>query len=129
MTGAKKLPNTMTNLALCEESDRFYNSDIFPKTCNTCHKIYQDRNQFTKETTLLPNGVYSRGTKGKVFEYRNCDCGSTLVCAVESHRDNSPEGSLKRLEFDRQIMFLQSNGISRERAVEMVREKNKKEKS
>ncbi len=117
------------DLSLCTESERLYQNITFPKTCNTCEKIFYNRSQFIDETLSLIKGSYSKGTRGKIFEYRNCNCGSTLVCPVESQRDNSPQGDLRRLEFDRQVTFLLSNGIEKVRAIEMTREKFKNKKS
>jgi hypothetical protein len=44
---------------------------------------------------------------------------------MESRRDESPKGMLARQEFEKQIQFLQSNGIERERAREIILNKIK----
>lgn len=117
----KKSPEPVKEaLSFCQATHHYYSSTAFPRICNTCEKSYLDRAQFLKETVLLPKGTYSKGTKDKVFEYRNCQCGSTLVCVVESNRDESPEGIEMRKDFSRKMQFLIDNGIDKKRAKEIV---------
>lgn len=118
--GVKKLLPEDEVLVFCPETKHFYNRGSFPRSCNTCQKIFNDRAEYLKETLTMAKGSYSKGIRGKVFEYRNCLCGSTLVCAVESNRDNSPEGLKRRKEFDRKVKFLASNGVDIKRARTIV---------
>lgn len=124
-----KIINQEENLAICPETHHHYNTNSFPRICHTCEKVYMDRGDFLNETELLIHGKYSKGTRGKVFEYRNCECGSTLVCVVESKRDTSPEGLAKRQEFERKLIFLVNNGIERSRAREIVLAQLKREET
>lgn len=112
--------NNEENLAICPETHHQYSTNSFPRICHTCEKVYLDRGDFLNNTEILVHGKYSKGTRGKVFEYRNCQCGSTLVCVVESQRDTSPEGLARRQEFERKLIFLVNNGIERNRAREIV---------
>lgn len=80
------------------------------------------RDIFWAETEPLKKGDYSEGTSQKVFEYRNCnDCHSTLVTKMNDDRDNSTEGEQRRTEWKQRFQFLVSNGVSKDRAKEILK--------
>jgi len=107
----------------CEETGRLYNPEAFPLQCATCKKIYPERDSYLHNTQPLPKGDYSKGVRSLIFEYRNCSCGSTIVCEVESERDDSAEGEIRRKEYDKQGEFLMNNGIEMKRAKEIIRKR------
>jgi hypothetical protein len=80
--------------------------DVY-KTCGVCGKRYPDRVQYLAETkALLHNPEYPEGNMpdeegpGHFFELRNCACGATLAVRIETTRDLSPVGVLRRDMFE-----------------------------
>ena len=69
----------------------------FPKACATCGRIYETREQYLKATMSLGK---TQVNKMGVQEYRNCECGSTLMVWTKERRDNSPFGARRRELFD-----------------------------
>ena len=74
-------------------------SNMFPKKCNTCCRIYKTREQYLDETKLLQKTSTIYDEVG-LQEYRNCVCGSTLVLWSQDRRDNTPYGVARRKLFD-----------------------------
>lgn len=72
--------------------------DVFPKICNNCKTIYETREDYLNATKVL-------GPTSTVFdavglqEYRNCECGSTLVIWTQERRDNTEYGIARRKLF------------------------------
>jgi hypothetical protein len=75
----------------------------FPKKCNMCGLVYQTREQYLQQTVPLNPDHTASGTiedEGRVIEYRNCNCGSSLVIVTPCRRDTSPFGIQCRNFFD-----------------------------
>src|SRR5581483_3456328 len=78
--------------------DRLY-AHKFPKSCSSCGRIYETRESYLRATRDLigKNTVMNRVG---VQEYRNCECGSTLLVWTQDRRDNSDFGKARRDLFD-----------------------------
>jgi hypothetical protein len=116
---------------LCEDIDQKIESlyeGKFPKTCNVCHRVYQDRDDFIAKTTnTAKHGVSFTEIVNKLQEYRNCLCGSTLMVMVEDRRDQSLSGEERRqlfLKISKKIEDL--TGKETDQVHEFVRELFKK---
>jgi uncharacterized protein YozE (UPF0346 family) len=70
-------------------------SDVFPKKCNNCGKLYNSRSEYIKDTYnfSLNSTLYD---EIGVQEYRNCKCGSTLLIITDDRRDMSSFGKVRR---------------------------------
>lgn len=94
----------------------------FPKSCNTCGRVFNTAEEFLKETQDLPSArscikqaVEDDGsTLLEVF--RNCTCGSTLMDEFSERRDLSEKGLKRRAIFERMLEILISKGIDFETA-------------
>ena len=89
----------------------------FPKTCNTCGRVFETSKQFLKETEDLPSSrsplkqaVEDDGTT-LVEVFRNCPCGSTLMDEFNCRRDLSEKGLRRRNIFSRMYNILTEKGI------------------
>ncbi len=71
----------------------------FPKACATCGKTYETREDYLKATAALA-AKSTMVNKMGVQEYRNCECGSTLMVWTKERRDNTPFGARRRELFD-----------------------------
>ena len=71
----------------------------FPKSCTTCGKMYETREDYLRETQNL-RGKGTLASSHGVQEYRNCTCGSTLMVWTKDRRDNSEFGEARRALFD-----------------------------
>jgi len=71
----------------------------FPKSCATCGKVYETRDEYLKDTSSL-SGKSATASAHGVQEYRNCACGSTLMVWTKDRRDNSEFGHARRALFD-----------------------------
>ena len=72
----------------------------FPKTCNTCERVFATREEYLEATNPTEkHGIRWDDFIDKVQEYRNCTCGSTLVIMVPDRRDMSPFGIERRRLF------------------------------
>ena len=90
----------------------------FPKTCNTCGRVFETAKQFLKETEDLPSSrsplkqaVEVDGTT-LVEVFRNCPCGSTLMDEFNCRRDLSEKGLKRREIFSRMHDILTNKGIN-----------------
>lgn len=90
----------------------------FPKTCNTCGRVFETAKQFLKETEDLPSSrsplkqaVEVDGTT-LVEVFRNCPCGSTLMDEFNCRRDLSEKGLKRREIFSRMHDILTKKGIN-----------------
>lgn len=74
--------------------------ESFPKTCSTCGKSYNTRQEFLEATFELKKNMVILDQFG-LQEYRNCICGSTLfIWTKEQRRDNSEFGHARRQLFE-----------------------------
>ena len=72
----------------------------FPKTCRTCERVFNTRDEYLKATfATAKQGVLWDAHVNKVQEYRNCVCGSTMLLIVPERRDRSPFGLERRRLF------------------------------
>jgi hypothetical protein len=73
----------------------------FPKTCRSCERVYNTREEYLKATFATEKqGVLWDSFVNKVQEYRNCVCGSTLMMMVPDRRDMSEFGIKRRRLFN-----------------------------
>lgn len=98
----------------------------FPKKCNTCDKIFSNREEYIagtrKVTTPTSPGGSVLNNQG-VLEFRNCKCGSTLLILLANRRDESEFGIKRREIFAECVEKVVSEGVAtRERAHIIVRE-------
>jgi hypothetical protein len=118
------LKKVTIDILSCSETGRRFHADEYPKKCSCCESEFLNRESYWEKTEALDRGDYSRGTKGAVFEYRNCtDCKSTLVIKLINERDDSVAGIEKRVHWNKQFQFLVSNGITVERAKSILNKK------
>jgi hypothetical protein len=57
-------------------------SRIFPKTCNTCGRVYASFPEYIQETSPIGHGFepYTNALNViRTMQYRHCSCGSTLA--------------------------------------------------
>lgn len=102
----------------------FYAS-TFPKKCNTCERVYQDRNDYLQNTLPLNPRHVESGTiedQGRIIEYRNCHCGSSLVIVTPCRRDLSPFGQQCRAYFDICVArFIEESNFTPSEAINLTR--------
>jgi hypothetical protein len=80
--------------------DRLY-AGKFPKTCNTCGRTYETRDEYLAATSeLRMNSTFFDSSEREVQEYRDCACGSSLLVLLGDRRDDSPWGRRRRQAFD-----------------------------
>ncbi len=88
----------------------------FPKECANCGRVYENLEQYFRETKSL-NGPdqsgQSYGDEGFpiVVVSRNCTCGSTLMKVFDDRRDQTEEGRRKRVEFNELLGLLVASGL------------------
>ncbi len=94
----------------------------FPKTCNTCGRVFQTAREFLEETDDLPlapscikPAIEDDGTR-LLEVFRNCPCGSTLMDEFSDRRDMSEKGLKRRKIFERMLEILTERGIDSELA-------------
>lgn len=99
-------------------------SEKFPKKCNTCGRMYNTREDFIAQTQdTIKHGVVFWEEFGKLQEYRNCVCGSTLLVATDDRRDNTEFGIARRELFLLCVQKVKEiNKVSEDEAVDFVRE-------
>ena len=74
----------------------------FPKKCNTCGRMFENAEQFLRETEDIRESVtglkQSRDDEGAIIveAFRNCPCGSTLMDFFNDRRDQSRAGDARR---------------------------------
>jgi len=94
----------------------------FPKTCPMCGKIYNNEQDFIKETTKINNQTglkqsYDDDDHPIVELYRNCSCGSTLMNFFGDRRNNDETGEKRRAKFGELLDYLVSReGLEPEQA-------------
>jgi hypothetical protein len=116
------LKKELSDFQRCHFTGRNFLKESYPSSCNCCKRNFSDRKSFWEATLPLEKGNYSKGTKGNVFEYRNCsDCGSTLITEFKNERDQSQKGEQCRREWAQRFKFLVSNGVDEERARSILR--------
>ena len=70
--------------------------EYFPKQCGNCRKIYETREQYLTATLQLEEESTVLDYDNKVFEYRNCTCGSTMLVMMDNRRDETHWGEMRR---------------------------------
>lgn len=89
---------------------------FYPKTCNSCGKVYKTPESFLLETRRINNSNFkvSEDDNGATIieVFRNCTCGSTLLGNYAERRDLSPEGVQRRKIFDELHAFLVAQGMN-----------------
>jgi hypothetical protein len=87
-------------------------NSAFPKKCNTCHRTFENAEEFILETEKLRPSVsglkQSMDDDGSMIVelFRNCTCGSTLMDAFNDRRDLSSKGEKRRKRFAELQTFL-----------------------
>lgn len=97
----------------------------FPKKCATCGRVYANIEEFLMQTQCL---IRSHGldeskddANKRVYLYRNCACGTTLMEPFRDRRDFSPRGDMFRQKFDRILDMLAEAGLERDVARQELR--------
>jgi hypothetical protein len=95
-------------------------SDLFPKKCSNCGRIYKTSEEYIKETDPVCRGTglqssdhHPRKGEAVVHLYRNCVCGSTMMTFFGDRRDKSEQGLRYRAMFDNLLQKLISRGIDK----------------
>ena len=95
----------------------------FPKTCKNCGKKYMNKKEFLKLT--IPVGRKKIGSLPKlaqIYDFRSCNCGSTLMLASSDLRNKSGFGSARRELFDICLnKSIEQTGESRETIQKILR--------
>jgi len=91
-------------------------ASAFPKTCTMCNKVYNNEEDFIKETSKINNQTglkqsYDDDDQTIVELYRNCSCGSTLMNFFGNRRDVSEAGEKRREKFGRLMEYLIAEGL------------------
>jgi hypothetical protein len=98
-------------------------AEKFPKKCNSCDRVYHNREEYLAATA--PTGerhVRFEPKVEKVQEFRNCVCGSTLLIMLPERRDMSEFGHERRAIFDQMVVLLKElKDIDTEEAKIIVR--------
>ena len=100
----------------------------FPRTCDSCQKVYQNELAFFRETTPVLNEdnsasarIQVSGENGGYLEiFRTCQCGAVLVERFHSRRDLSEAGLYDRANFDVLLKAIEEGGVERAEARAMV---------
>ena len=100
------------NFVKCPITGLSYLKSSFPKECSNCHHVYKNHEEFVSETTTLKRGGFSKGYQENFLEYRNCKCGSTMVCVIQNRRDITQKGISVRENFDHMLKDLVENGFA-----------------
>ena len=108
--------------AYLEETSPILN---YPEICLSCGKRFSSSEEFVKETALLPSETYFDSEKNEVVDHRQCECGETLTARRADQRGKTPKDKVQRTEFQNQLMFLVKNGISMERARNILSQKRR----
>jgi hypothetical protein len=112
--------------------DQFYaglkelDKSTFPKTCNSCGKIYETPSAFIEDTNAVANqsglAAYADDAGPFVGLFRDCSCKSTLLGTFKDRRDNSPRGVNMREKFEVMLKLLDAKGIEKNTArVELLK--------
>lgn len=94
----------------------------FPKRCATCGRMYQDVDDYVRQTGRVANGrsglkqSFDDDGHAIVELFRNCVCGSTLMDCFNDRRDTSGAGLRRRTRFGELIDSLVVRGLERELA-------------
>lgn len=106
-----------------KDLDRLY-ADKFPKKCNTCGRVYRTRAEYMKMTReLRAAGTFFDEHEREVQEYRDCECGSSLLVLTSNRRDDSPFGRRRRKMFDVWLVRLaQNTGKSSDELAPLLRQ-------
>lgn len=88
----------------------------FPKTCQTCGRVYRDFAQFLRETRPLERHsglkeVEEEESITAVEVYRNCVCGSTLMDLARDRRNESQNSAPGRDQFEAMVQMLMQRGL------------------
>lgn len=104
---------------------RGFYSKAFPKKCNTCNELYPSREVYLDKTEALNPRHMEYGTVvdyGRIIEYRNCQCGSTLVIVTDCRRGLAFSGIHFRNYFDDCVIRLsRESNMPKEAAVTLAR--------
>lgn len=117
------LPEFYEGLRLLKES-------YFPKTCNTCGKVYATMDEFIAQTDKVdhPTGLMEgvdEAYNPTVALFRNCPCGSSLMIQCRDRRDTSEEGERRRAIFQKLLDTLQTTagieeGVARDEILQLL---------
>jgi len=89
----------------------------FPKTCSSCGKVYENFEDFIKNTLAPAGGGGEQADPGRGIRVtRICECGSPVVVSSEFRRDTSESGLRRRYLFGELHDRLVEAGIPREEA-------------
>lgn len=88
----------------------------FPKECVMCGKIYENEQDFIKDTVEINNKTglkqsYDDNDSPIVELYRNCSCGSTLMNFFGDRRVNNESGEQRRSKFGELLDYLVDEGL------------------
>lgn len=96
----------------------------FPRTCESCHKVYQSEREFFHETTPVANDgarIQANSESGGYLEIsRHCQCGDTLMERFHSRRDLTEEGLRDRATFEDLLKAVEESGVERAQARTML---------
>lgn len=89
----KALENAQLDIVRSKEPGVY--STSFPKECSNCGRRYSNYQQYKRSTHEVKSADSETGViaeQGRVLDFRNCSCGSTLVVVRPCRRDSSEFG-------------------------------------
>lgn len=95
-------------------------ASAFPKKCSCCGRIFENSEQFLRETERIPTAKSSLKAATEddgsiiIEVFRNCPCGSTLMDEFSDRREMSEKGEKRRRKFQQMLDFLAGKGLPRE---------------
>lgn len=95
-------------------------ASAFPKKCTCCGRVFENSEQFLRETEKIPTAKSSLKAATEddgsiiIEVFRNCPCGSTLMDEFSDRREMSEKGEKRRKKFQQMLDFLQGKGLARE---------------
>ncbi len=68
----------------------------FPKVCGTCGRVFETEDAWEAAAKLSGTSTIWDSSTNLLHDYRDCNCGSTLLVVLEDRRDETAFGSAKR---------------------------------
>ena len=93
----------------------------FPKSCSRCGEVFKNEQEYIAKTTAYKNSsglAQAMDNQGESYIKlaRQCLCGQPILDHFSDRRDNSKQGELRRIAFEKVINDLVAKGIERDTA-------------
>ncbi|MFK7873724.1 MAG: hypothetical protein AB8C84_11280 [Oligoflexales bacterium] len=83
-------------------------SGQFPKMCRCCNTVFHNLKEYIDQTNPINYRLY-QVAPGKAFDFRNCQCGSSLVVSYCMERDQTEIGDTQRAVFNDCLKQIDAN--------------------